>query len=67
MSILQTTRPSAHKLTTIKKLIKRREAGEFGYRELAKRVSTILGLADAMSMESCRRLVQELPTFSVQK
>jgi len=36
----------------ISKLVKRRDEGEFGYSELARRVSTLLALPMPMSMEA---------------
>ena len=53
-SIIDKIKPTQQQREPLKKLIARREGGDFGYRPLAQKMSAVLGLKTNMSMETCR-------------
>ena len=58
-SILETLNPNQRQRRRLQTLVRQHDAGRFGYRPLAKKMSQVLQV-DGMAMETCRRLCQQL-------
>ena len=57
--ILETLNPNQQQKRRLQTLVRQHDAGKFGYRPLAQKMSHVLEM-DCMAMETCRRLCKQL-------
>ena len=57
--ILETLNPNQQQRRRLQTLVRQHDAGRFGYRPLAQKMSQVLQV-DSMAMETCRRLSKQL-------